>query len=428
MRLPIGDMPCANRLDTNQTENINMKLRQFIIVAFKNITRNKMRSLLTMLGIIIGLASVIALVALGKGSQADIEAKISTLGTNLIMVKPGSTHTRGVRGGAGTRSCLTMDDVAAISRLARDVKHVSPLIRVSGQVIAGNANWNTSIEGVDISYPMIRNYEIAQGAFFTSRDIKVKAKVAVLGQTVVDELFPGLNPLGTSIRIGTVPFDVVGVLSPKGQSAMGNDQDDIIFVPSSTALYRMGDGETVHDIMASAVSKSAIDQAQAEMASILRATHGITSGEEDDFEIRNQTEIVSTATQVTTTLTMLLSAVAGVSLLVGGIGVMNIMLVSVTERTREIGILIAVGARSSDILLQFLIEAVILSLSGGIIGILAGVGIAFGLGTVMGIQVIFEPFMIFLSVGFTALVGIFFGYYPAKKASLLNPIEAMRYD
>jgi putative ABC transport system permease protein len=256
---------------------------------------------------------------------------------------------------------------------------------VSGQVIAGNANWNTSIEGVDISYPMIRNYEIAQGAFFTSRDIKVKAKVAVLGQTVVDELFPGLNPLGTRIRIGAVPFDVVGVFLPKGQSVMGNDQDDIIFVPSSAALYRMGDGETVHDIMASAVSKSAIDQAQAEMTSILRTTHGITSGEEDDFEIHNQTEIVSTATQVTTTFTMLLSAVAGVSLLVGGIGVMNIMLVSVTERTREIGILIAVGARSSDILLQFLIEAVLFSLSGGIIGILVGVGILFGLGAVMGI-------------------------------------------
>ncbi|MFA7164988.1 MAG: ABC transporter permease [Desulfoplanes sp.] len=387
-----------------------------------------MRSLLTMLGIIIGLASVISLIALGKGSQADIEAKISTLGTNLIMVKPGSTQTHGVRGGAGTRSCLTMEDVTAISRLARKVLHVSPLIRVSGQVIAGNANWNTSIEGVDITYPMIRNYEIAQGAFFTPRDMKVKAKVAVLGQTVVDELFPGLNPVGTRIRIGAIPFDVIGVLAEKGQSAMGNDQDDLIFVPSTTALYRMGDGETVHDIMASAVSKSAIDQAQDEIAAILRSTHGLGADDEDDFEIRNQTEIVSTATQVTTTLTLLLSAVAGVSLLVGGIGVMNIMLVSVTERTREIGILIAIGARSSDILVQFLIEAVILSLSGGVIGILAGVGIALGLGAAMDTQVIFEPFTMLLSVGFTAIVGIFFGYYPAKKASMLNAIDAMRYE
>ncbi|MDD4649741.1 MAG: ABC transporter permease [Desulfoplanes sp.] len=387
-----------------------------------------MRSLLTMLGIIIGLASVISLIALGKGSQADIEEKISTLGTNLIMVKPGSTQTHGVRGGAGTRSCLTMEDVTAISRLARKVLHVSPLIRVSGQVIAGNANWNTSIEGVDITYPMIRNYEIAQGAFFTPRDMKVKAKVAVLGQTVVDELFPGLNPVGTRIRIGAIPFDVIGVLAEKGQSAMGNDQDDLIFVPSTTALYRMGDGETVHDIMASAVSKSAIDQAQDEIAAILRSTHGLGADDEDDFEIRNQTEIVSTATQVTTTLTLLLSAVAGVSLLVGGIGVMNIMLVSVTERTREIGILIAIGARSSDILVQFLIEAVILSLSGGVIGILAGVGIALGLGAAMDTQVIFEPFTMLLSVGFTAIVGIFFGYYPAKKASMLNAIDAMRYE
>jgi len=405
-----------------------MKFRQFIILALRNILRNRMRSLLTMLGIIIGLASVISLIALGKGSQADIEAKISTLGTNLIMVKPGSTQTHGVRGGAGTRSCLTMEDVTAISRLARKVLHVSPLIRVSGQVIAGNANWNTSIEGVDITYPMIRNYEIAQGAFFTPRDMKVKAKVAVLGQTVVDELFPGLNPVGTRIRIGAIPFDVIGVLAEKGQSAMGNDQDDLIFVPSTTALYRMGDGETVHDIMASAVSKSAIDQAQDEIAAILRSTHGLGADDEDDFEIRNQTEIVSTATQVTTTLTLLLSAVAGVSLLVGGIGVMNIMLVSVTERTREIGILIAIGARSSDILVQFLIEAVILSLSGGVIGILAGVGIALGLGAAMDTQVIFEPFTMLLSVGFTAIVGIFFGYYPAKKASMLNAIDAMRYE
>ena len=405
-----------------------MKLRQFIIVAFRSITRNRMRSLLTMLGIIIGLASVIALVALGKGSQADIEAKISSLGTNLIMVRPGSTNTHGVKGGAGSRSCLTMKDVAAISKLAENVSHISPLIRVSGQVIAGNANWNTTISGVDTTYPLIRNYEVDQGAFFTPRDIKVKAKVAVLGKTVVDELFPGLNPVGTRIRIGAIPFDVVGVLSEKGQSAMGNDQDDIIFVPSTTAMYRMSDGETVHDIMASAVSESAVDQAQDEIAGILRTTHGITSGQADDFEIRNQTEIVSTATQVTTTLTMLLSAVAGVSLLVGGIGIMNIMLVSVTERTREIGILIAVGARSSDILLQFLIEAVILSLLGGIIGIFTGIGIASGLGSAMGTQAIFEPFMIFLGVGFTAVVGIFFGYYPAKKASTLNPIDAMRYE
>ena len=412
----------------HETKTIPMKLKQFVIVALRSILRNRMRSLLTMLGIIIGLASVVALVALGKSSQVDIKAQISSLGTNLIMVKPGSTNTRGVKGGAGTRSCLTMEDVAAISKYAENVSHVSPLIRVSGQVIAGNANWSTTISGVDTTYPLIRNYDVARGAFFTTRDVKVKAKVAVLGQTVVDELFPGQDPMGTRIRIGTVPFDVIGVLSEKGQSAMGNDQDDIIFVPSTTALFRMGDGETVHDIMASAVSESAVDQAQAEIASLLRRTHRIASGDEDDFEIRNQTEIVSTATQVTSTLTMLLSAVAGVSLLVGGIGVMNIMLVSVTERTREIGILIAIGARSSDILFQFLIESVILSLSGGIIGILTGIGIAVGLGNAMGTHVIFEPSMILISVGFTAVVGVFFGYYPAKKASTLNPIDAMRYE
>ncbi|SDL36886.1 putative ABC transport system permease protein [Maridesulfovibrio ferrireducens] len=405
-----------------------MRFRQFVIVAFRSITRNRMRSLLTMLGIIIGLASVIALVALGKGSQADIKDKISSLGTNLIMVKPGSTMSHGVKGGAGSRSCLSMDDVVAISNFAPNVGHVSPVIRVSGQVIAGSENWSTTIEGVDVSYPIIRNYEVALGSFFTSRDIKVKAKVAVLGQTVVDELFYGQNPVGMRIRIGAIPFDVVGVLSEKGQSAMGNDQDDIIFVPSTTALYRMSDGETVHDIMASAVSESSLDLAQSEIENVLRKTHRISSDDEDDFEIRNQTEIVSMATQVTSTLTILLSTVAGVSLLVGGIGVMNIMLVSVTERTREIGILLAIGARSSDILTQFLLEAVILSLSGGIIGILTGLGIAIGLGSTLGIHAVFDPFMMFASVVFTVIIGVFFGYYPAQKASRLNPIDAMRYD
>ncbi len=405
-----------------------MKLRKFVISALRSITRNRMRSLLTMLGIIIGLASVIALVALGKGSQADIESEISSLGTNLIMVRPGSTNAHGVRGGAGSRSCLTMDDVTTLSKSAEHIQYVSPLIRVSSQIIAGNVNWNSTIQGINTTYPMIRNYEVAQGSFFSQRDMKVKAKVAVLGQTIVDELFPGQNPVGSRIRIGDIPFKVIGVLSEKGQSSTGDDQDDIVFVPSTTALYRMSDGKTVHDIMASATSELAMDQAKAEIASILRKNHRIATGDDDDFEIRDQAEIVSMATQVTGTLTMLLSAVACVSLLVGGIGIMNIMLVSVTERTREIGILIAVGARSSDILIQFLIEAVILSLSGGIIGVLTGIGIAFGLGKSMGTQVIVEPFMIIISVGFTAAVGIFFGYYPARKASALNPIEAMRYE
>jgi len=404
-----------------------MKLRKFVVSALRSITRNRMRSLLTMLGIIIGLASVIALVSLGKGSQADIESEISSLGTNLIMVRPGSTNTHGVRGGAGSRSCLTMDDVTAISKSAEHIKYVSPLIRVSSQIIAGNANWNSTIQGVDTTYPMIRNYELAQGSFFNKRDMKVKAKVAVLGQTIVDALFSGQNPVGSRIRIGAIPFKVIGVLAEKGQSSTGNDQDDIVFVPSTTALYRMSDGKTVHDIMASATSEASMDQAKAEITRILRKNHRIATND-DDFEIRDQAEIVSMATQVTGTLTMLLSAVACVSLLVGGIGIMNIMLVSVTERTREIGILIAVGARSSDILIQFLIEAIILSLSGGIIGVLTGIGIAFGLGKSMGTQVIVEPSMIIMSVGFTAAVGIFFGYYPARKASALNPIEAMRYE
>jgi len=405
-----------------------MKLKQLIIVSLRSIIRNKMRSLLTILGVIIGIASVIALVALGKGSQADIESEISSLGSNLIMIRPGSTKSHGVKGGAGTKSCLSMNDVDSISKFSENISYASPLIKVPSQIISGNANWYSNVMGVNTFYPMIRNYDIALGSFFNLRHIKLKSKVAVLGQTVVDELFPGQNPVGTRIRIRNIPFEVIGVLSEKGQSSMGHDQDDIVFVPSTTALYRMSDGKTVHDIMASAVSKSVMEQAKDDIARILRKNHRIPAGIDDDVEIRDQAEIISMVTQVTTTLTMLLSAVAGVSLLVGGIGIMNIMLVSVTERTREIGILIALGARSCDILMQFLIEAVILSLSGGIMGILTGICIAFGLGEIIGSQVIVDPAMIILSIGFTVAVGIFFGYYPARKAAFLNPVEAMRYE
>jgi putative ABC transport system permease protein len=405
-----------------------MKWQKLIVVALRSITRNRMRSLLTMLGIIIGVASVIALVALGEGSQADITSEIDSMGTNLIIVVPESADSHGVRGAAGSSTSLSLDDAEAIEQQVAAVANVSAEIRLSEQVVAGNSNWNTSVQGVSESFLAIRNYEVVQGTFFSRRDVKAKAKLAVLGQTVVDELFAGKNPVGSRIRIRNVPFQVIGVLGEKGQNGMGTDQDDVILVPAPTALYRLSDGKTVRGILVSATDPTKIDEAKVEVAAVLRKTHRLRDNQENDFSLRDQSEITDMASQVTGTLTLLLGAIAGVSLMVGGIGVMNIMLVSVTERTREIGIRLAIGARSGDILLQFLIEAVILCLCGGVIGIMAGLGTAFVMGEVMGTGVVVNPSVILLSVGFTLAVGVFFGFYPARKAANLNPIEALRYE
>jgi putative ABC transport system permease protein len=333
-----------------------------------------------------------------------------------------------VRGGAGTSSSLSLADVDAILADCPAVRYVSPEIRLSEQIIAGNRNWNSAVRGVSPTFRQIRNYRLANGAFFSDREVQSKAKVALLGATVAEELFPGQNPVGARIRIRNVPFTVIGVLAAKGQTGMGADQDDLLLIPSTTALYRLSDGKTVRGLLASAVSADQIDTAKTQITAALRRAHRLRDGQPDDFSLRDQTEIGTMASQVTTTLTLLLSAIAGVSLLVGGIGVMNIMLVSVTERTREIGIRLAVGARSGDILVQFLIEAVILCLCGGIIGALSGLGIAYSLGHIMGSSVVLSPLVILLSVGFTLAVGVFFGFYPARKAAGLNPIEALRYE
>jgi putative ABC transport system permease protein len=323
---------------------------------------------------------------------------------------------------------LSMDDVKQLEARAEHLQYVSPFISVNAQVIAGGKNWNTSVIGASPDYLYIRNHEIAAGAFFNQRDVKILAKVAVLGKTTADQLFPDQNPLGKQIRIRNVPFQVIGLLAAKGQSPMGPDQDDIILAPSTTVLFRLSDGKTVRTIMASATTPEAINQAKEELAAILRSSHRLHPDQDDDFNVRDQTEINTIATTITGTLTILLSAIAGVSLLVGGIGIMNIMLVSVTERTREIGIRLAIGARPGDVLVQFLIEAVILSVIGGIIGILTGVGIAQLLSALSGLSVVTNPLIIAIAVVFAAFIGVFFGYYPAKKAANMNPIEALRFE
>ncbi len=405
-----------------------MKWRKLLKVALQSIARNKMRSLLTMLGIIIGVGSVISLVALGEGSQKDIEGQVASLGTNLLMIQAGSSHIGGVQGGAGTLEALTMADVALLQKDAPLLQGVSPEIRVQSQVVAADHNWNTTIFGVFPDYLMIRNFPLASGAVFGERDLATRAKVALLGKTVADQLFPGEDPVGARIRIRNVPFLVVGILASKGPSAMGSDQDDVILAPATTVLYRLGDGKTVRSIVASAVSGEQMAGAKAEITAVLREAHRLAPDAVDDFHLRDQTEINQMATRVTGTLTLLLTAIAGVSLVVGGIGIMNIMLVSVTERTREIGLRLSIGARPRDILSQFLLEAATLSLFGGILGIVGGLGGAFLGGRLLGISVVVNPGVIVVAVLVTGAIGIFFGFYPARKAANLNPIDALRYE
>ncbi|GAK56181.1 putative macrolipide-specific ABC-type efflux carrier, MacA conjunction protein [Candidatus Vecturithrix granuli] len=405
-----------------------MKWGNLIKVAFKSLIRNKMRSFLTMLGIIIGVGAVIALVSIGNGAQVQIQQQIASLGTNLLMVMPSSMRVGGISQGAGTRTSITLDDVEVLAKKASLIQGVSPTIRGSGQVVAGAQNWSTSYEGVSHTYLTIRNWTLAQGTFFTERDIKTRAKVAVLGKTVADELFPGQNPIGAKIRVGNIPMKVIGVLSERGQSANGSDQDDTMLIPSTTAYYRFGRLRHPMSLTISVISEDQMEAAEEQIRQILRQEHDLESGQDDDFVIRSQTDIVETATSVTGMLTLLLGSIAGVSLVVGGIGIMNIMLVSVTERTREIGIRLAIGARGSDVLTQFLIEAVILSLFGGIIGIASGIGSGYGIGRLINMPISVDPLIIVVAFLFSGAVGVFFGFYPARKAAALDPIVALRYE
>ncbi len=405
-----------------------MHFKNLLKVAIKSILKSRMRSLLTALGIIIGVAAVVVMVAIGDGAQMQVEKQISALGSNLLIVFPGSTSSGGIRLGAGSINRFTMEDVQKIQDEATLIKAVSPVVRTGGQVIGGTGNWSTQVLGVAPNYLEIRDWPLASGDFFTERDMLSRAKVAVLGHTVANQLFPNEDPIGQQIRIRNVPFTVVGVLSVKGQSAMGTDQDDLILAPATTVLDRLVGGIYISYIQASAVSDDQINAAQEQLTTIMREAHHLNPGEDNDFTVRNQAEITEAATETSKILTLLLASVAGVSLIVGGIGIMNIMLVSVTERTREIGIRLSVGARTSDVLIQFLTEAIVLSLAGGLIGVLLSIGIIFILNNYTSMAAVISPEIVFIAVSFAGVIGVFFGFYPARKAANLNPIDALRYE
>jgi len=405
-----------------------MKIMNILVSAFRALQRNKMRSFLTMLGIIIGVGAVIAMLAIGQGAEYSVKQQISSLGTNVLIVYPGSQQQGGLRMGAGTMTTLTEDDASAIQKECPAVAFVSPGSRSGGQVIAGNMNWATSIEGTGADYFEVRKWPVEYGELYTDQDIKGATKVCILGKTVADNLFPESSPVGQNVRIRNVPFKVIGVLAKKGQNAMGQDQDDIILAPYTTVMRRLSHFPYLRQILVSANSTASIATAQRQISELIRMRHKIAPYDPDDFTIRNQTDLAATATATTEILTILLASIASVSLLVGGIGIMNIMLVSVTERTREIGIRMSVGARGRDILMQFLIEALVLSLLGGIIGIIFGVAGSSAISNIAKWPTIITAFSIILSFGFSIAIGIFFGFYPARKAALLNPIDALRYE
>ncbi|HKO16631.1 MAG TPA: ABC transporter permease [Gemmatimonadaceae bacterium] len=405
-----------------------MTQKTLLKLASQSILKNKMRTLLTMLGIVIGVAAVIVMVAVGHGAQARIQDSISSLGTNLIMITPGATQQGGVSQGAGTFNRLTVDDAEKVKREATTLAAVSPVITTRAQVIGGSGNWRTMINGVSPDYLTIRDWNVASGALFTDLDVRSMRKVAVLGATVAKNLFGGADAVGAQIQIGHVPFTVIGVLDAKGQNAMGNDQDDVILMPYTTAQARLSGQTRLGQILASTYSQDDIPAAQDEIRGIMRESHRLGDSMDDDFTIRNQTDIAQAATSATSVMTWLLAAIASVSLVVGGIGIMNIMLVSVTERTREIGIRMAIGARGSDVLTQFLVESVVMSILGGIVGLATGIGGAMLLGHITGWSTATPLSAVALAVGFSAAVGVFFGYYPARKAAALNPIQALRYE
>lgn len=412
-----------------------MNYQNLFKIAIRAIAANKMRSFLTALGIIIGIASVITMLAIGQGSKASIKANIAEMGSNMIMIHPGADMRGGVRQNASSMETLKQTDYQAIKDECNYISAISPTVSSNGQWINGNNNTQSSIYGVNQDYLTIRQLKIADGEMFTDTDIKAAAKVCILGQTVVDYLFPdGSDPIGRVVRFNSIPFRVIGVLQKKGYNSMGMDQDDLVLAPYTTVMKRILAQTYLSEIVCSAITEEASEPAQDQISQILRRTHKLkdametTEGDKDDFNIRSQEEISSMMNSTMSTITILLGSVAGISLIVGGIGIMNIMYVSVTERTREIGLRMSVGARGVDILNQFLIEAILLSVTGGIIGVILGVSISVSLQQFLHVATQIEPWSIIMSFAVCTFTGVFFGWYPAKKAARLDPIEAIRYE
>ncbi|MGD0904607.1 MAG: ABC transporter permease, partial [Terracidiphilus sp.] len=394
---------------------------QTAVIALRALRRNKMRSVLTALGIIIGVASVVAMVAVGNGAQARITSQVAALGQNLLSVFAGSRKSGGVNSGLGSASALTLPDAEAIRREISDVVAISPEDSTTAQAIANGRNWSTTVAGESPDYLKIRDWKLASGSMFTEREVRSAAKVAVIGSKTASELFGPLNPVGQSVRIQNIPFVIIGLLESKGAGMGGQNQDDRILIPYTTAMKRVTGDKYLRSVNVQIGSADRMEIAQQQITSLLRQRHRLTAGRDDDFNIFNQKEIADTVNSISKIITLLLGSVAGISLFVGGIGIMNIMLVSVTERTREIGIRIAVGAQPGDIRLQFLIEAVTLSLLGGLIGVLCGVGASHLLGVVADFKAIVSTGSILLAFGVSSVIGIFFGFYPAHKAAALDP-------
>ena len=406
-----------------------MNFTNLFRIAVKALSNNKLRGFLTMLGIIIGVASVITMLAIGQGSKRSIQAEISEMGSNMIMIHPGGDRRGGVQLSADDMQSLKIKDFEDIRADTRYVTYVSPAVNSSGQAVYGANNTPTTVYGVNLDYLDIRRYKVADGDVFTEHDIKTAAKVCLIGQTVVDELFTnGENPVGKVIRFGTIPFRIVGVLESKGYNSMGMDQDDLIIAPYTTVQKRILAITHLQEIVCSALSEGYTDDAIGEITDILRTNHRLKADDDDDFSIRSQQELSSMLTSTTDMMTVLLAAVAGISLLVGGIGIMNIMYVSVTERTREIGLRMSIGAKSRDILAQFLIESILISVTGGLIGVVFGVGAAVVINVAAAFPIYIQPWSVFLSFAVCTLTGVFFGWYPARKAAMLDPIEAIRYE